>query len=201
LGARFLNRDPAVSTTRDAYGYAGRSPLNATDPSGLVCLGDYCSEDLPGAQGAADFAGGVVDTLTLGHQDGILNLTGSDHKYDPDSGAFQAGQATGVVVAAPLAIESPVIGGFEGVPAAIGYFGLASSGYSLYDKCLAGNPGQCTGGVVVNAFAQLLWGAHSSILSNSFSALSGLIFNMLNIGVKGHRLTGVELAAARGGAC
>jgi hypothetical protein len=33
--AQFLSRDPAVATTRSAYGYAAGNPLNSTDPSGL----------------------------------------------------------------------------------------------------------------------------------------------------------------------
>jgi RHS repeat-associated protein len=32
----FLQRDPLVSVTREAYGYVGGSPLNRTDPSGLI---------------------------------------------------------------------------------------------------------------------------------------------------------------------
>jgi RHS repeat-associated protein len=32
---QFLNRDPMVSSTRDVYGYASRSPLTLADPSGL----------------------------------------------------------------------------------------------------------------------------------------------------------------------
>lgn len=43
----FLNRDPAVSTTEDAYGYAGVNPAAWTDPSGL-CWGVTC---------------GVIDTV------------------------------------------------------------------------------------------------------------------------------------------
>lgn len=34
---QFLTRDPAVSSTRSAYGYTYGNPLNAIDPSGLMC--------------------------------------------------------------------------------------------------------------------------------------------------------------------
>ncbi len=34
--AHFLTRDPLEALTRSAYGYAGSSPLNASDPSGLM---------------------------------------------------------------------------------------------------------------------------------------------------------------------
>ncbi len=33
---QFIERDPALSATRDAYGYGAGSPLNASDPSGLT---------------------------------------------------------------------------------------------------------------------------------------------------------------------
>jgi len=47
--ASFLTRDPIVGVTREAYGYTGGSPLNATDPSGLdwSCLTNRGSCDLP----------------------------------------------------------------------------------------------------------------------------------------------------------
>ncbi len=45
---QFLTRDPAVSMTRDAYGYAGNSPLNATDPSGLYCITGVKGHDADG---------------------------------------------------------------------------------------------------------------------------------------------------------
>ena len=36
--AQFLTVDPLVAATRSAYGYVDNSPLNATDPSGLLCF-------------------------------------------------------------------------------------------------------------------------------------------------------------------
>ena len=38
--AQFLTRDPLLPQTGQAYGYAGQSPLNATDPRGLGCFAD-----------------------------------------------------------------------------------------------------------------------------------------------------------------
>jgi uncharacterized protein RhaS with RHS repeats len=43
---QFLSRDPLVALTQSAYGYVGDNPLNATDPSGLFCIGDLCTQDL-----------------------------------------------------------------------------------------------------------------------------------------------------------
>ncbi len=57
--AQFLTRDPINPITREAYGYVGGNPLNATDPSGLWCIGvfsvgpgDGCDEDTPVGMGA-----------------------------------------------------------------------------------------------------------------------------------------------------
>jgi RHS repeat-associated protein len=36
--AQFLSRDPLQAITREPYNYAGDSPVNAFDPSGLFCL-------------------------------------------------------------------------------------------------------------------------------------------------------------------
>lgn len=48
--AQFLSVDPAVGTTRAPYNYAGDNPVNASDPSGQLCVlnfihvGPSCSE-------------------------------------------------------------------------------------------------------------------------------------------------------------
>ena len=48
---QFLTRDPIEAQSREAYGYVGGNPLNATDPSGLFrvpgtgwCVG-HCAKD------------------------------------------------------------------------------------------------------------------------------------------------------------
>ena len=40
--AQFLTRDPLVALTGSAYGYGGGNPLNAADPSGLMCFSVNC---------------------------------------------------------------------------------------------------------------------------------------------------------------
>jgi RHS repeat-associated protein len=50
---QFLTRDPLVAATEQAYNYAGGSPLNATDPSGLR----FSINDEGGGGGAVDLGG------------------------------------------------------------------------------------------------------------------------------------------------
>jgi RHS repeat-associated protein len=73
--AQFMSRDPMVSTTHAPYGYAGGSPLNASDPSGLYIIGCFMPTGTPidnGIQGPPDLpqfaycpSGTEVDGPTL----------------------------------------------------------------------------------------------------------------------------------------
>lgn len=78
--AQFLTRDPLVTVTRDAYGYAGRNPLNETDPSGLSSWATtpqnwYNDQYVAGAvnffRGGYSFGRGTVAVLG----GGLLNST------------------------------------------------------------------------------------------------------------------------------
>ena len=44
--AQFLTLDPLASTTLEPYGYTGANPLNATDPTGLFCVGSLCTPEI-----------------------------------------------------------------------------------------------------------------------------------------------------------
>ncbi len=57
---QFLTRDPLVTKTRSAYGYAAQSPLNFSDPSGLWCL----SYNSKGGCAGADFARTYGDDIS-----------------------------------------------------------------------------------------------------------------------------------------
>ncbi|MDQ1492339.1 MAG: hypothetical protein QOJ23_4853 [Actinomycetota bacterium] len=64
----FLTRDPLEAQTREPYGYAGGSPLNATDPLGL-CWGPGCwVESAAGTVDSAwDATGGKAVSWTNDH--------------------------------------------------------------------------------------------------------------------------------------
>jgi RHS repeat-associated protein len=98
---QFLTRDPLVGATRSAYGYAGHDPLNAIDPSGLS-VGPESWWDAE-AQ-VANFAGGLLDSVTLGNGKRILNAVGQGDKVDACSGWFTAGERTGLVIQLAFAV-------------------------------------------------------------------------------------------------
>jgi RHS repeat-associated protein len=53
--AEFLQRDPAIAITAEAYGYVGGNPLNVTDPNGENWLSDRVSSATKAAKIAATF--------------------------------------------------------------------------------------------------------------------------------------------------
>lgn len=99
--AQFLTRDPLVGATRSAYAYAGQDPLNAIDPAGLS-VGPESWWDAE-AQ-VANFAGGLLDSVTLGNGKRILNAVGQGDKVDACSGWFTAGERTGLVIQLAFAV-------------------------------------------------------------------------------------------------
>jgi RHS repeat-associated protein len=90
--AQFLSRDPALSTTRDAYGYAQRSPLNNTDPSGMKTPG-LKSSPTPTLRKPGWDTGCWFPTATGWYQydpDNTVEYTGGDkrkHLISPPSSA------------------------------------------------------------------------------------------------------------------
>jgi hypothetical protein len=70
--------------SQTAYGYAGGSPLNSTDPTGLLRKQDV-----------ANGAGGVLNGLTFGHEKAITGLLGISDHVERCSGAYHGGQIAG----------------------------------------------------------------------------------------------------------
>jgi hypothetical protein len=114
--ARFITRDPAVSTTRDAYAYAGSNPLNATDPSGLfsipgtnwcVAIADPSCDNNSGTQNwAGNVLAGAGNALTLGQGVGLTaKIMGKGDNFtacygNSDSWAYRGGAIGAVVLGA-----------------------------------------------------------------------------------------------------
>jgi RHS repeat-associated protein len=67
---QFLSRDPAVTQTRSAYGYAQATPLNGTDPAGLSTCG--------APDGPLDYLGSMVDCVAKA---GNATASGIDSAY------------------------------------------------------------------------------------------------------------------------
>jgi tripartite motif-containing protein 71 len=96
--AQFLSVDPLAGMTGSRYGYAGDSPLNYSDPTGLSFLGIHPPGWIEeGIEGLA----GWGDTLTFGATKWAREELG-DENVDTCSGAYEAGGyaglATGVVI-------------------------------------------------------------------------------------------------------
>lgn len=171
--AQFLSRDPAVASTRGAYGYTGGDPLNASDPSGLftipgtnICIDirdPNCrsiKEQHPkGSQQVANFAGGVLNGMTLGHGRGVIDgnpftrgkINYCDHWFDygtkagyvVDAIAVLAAAAPYVAAAAPALAANPVVQAFAaGCAVGLGAYGVeytASRLGALGDSPLKGS--------------------------------------------------------------
>ena len=104
---QFLTRDPAVAMTMEPYAYAANDPVNLTDPTGLWpwdgrCIrGVNCPWDTPRAvenQDVANFAGGVLNTITFGNEERINSALCQADKVDRCSGHYTAGEYAGYAV-------------------------------------------------------------------------------------------------------
>lgn len=61
---QFLTRDPLAGATGQRYSYAAGNPINSTDPLGLFCVGDFCTQDIDptdGLKGLANFGVGFTN--------------------------------------------------------------------------------------------------------------------------------------------
>jgi RHS repeat-associated protein len=85
---QMLTRDPIGASTRDAYGYAARTPLNASDPSGMSSCGDWtdpgsyvdCAADAAGR--GEDVAIATVNAPVTTVTAGANFFTGGDCGWD-----------------------------------------------------------------------------------------------------------------------
>jgi RHS repeat-associated protein len=95
--AQFISRDPVVATTRSAYGYVAGDPLNASDPSGLLCLEfwnkEKCSNLLTTTavafanSSAGERANAIIDRYSFGLSSTVEGWAGVG--YDHNSANWQ----------------------------------------------------------------------------------------------------------------
>jgi RHS repeat-associated protein len=114
--AQFLSRDPLEALTQSAYGYAGNDPINYTDPTGLAPWDGVVDwvDDISG-QDVANFAGGVLNTITLGNGDTVAGWFGVECNYDKTSGWYFAGEVAAVAI--PTGLGGATIARKAGVTA------------------------------------------------------------------------------------
>jgi RHS repeat-associated protein len=102
--AQFLSRDPMVATTRSAYGYVRDNPLNATDPSGLMCLAFWdsskCSNPLTQVLGGMVGAGMTASADAGNGYGAVGSSTGFDNWPDVVHGSDYTASYGGFVVPA-----------------------------------------------------------------------------------------------------
>ncbi|HVT78846.1 MAG TPA: RHS repeat-associated core domain-containing protein [Acidimicrobiales bacterium] len=147
--AQFLSRDPWVAMTNSPYAYVNGNPVDRADPSGMIgipkwvpIVGGLCidiadphcqsiKEQHPaGAQDAADFAAGLLDTLTFGHGQEIAGAVGVADRARWTSGYATAGNISGAVFQtvlgsgnAAVALANNVLGTASAVEACAKSFG------------------------------------------------------------------------------
>jgi RHS repeat-associated protein len=144
---QFLTRDPIVAATQEPYGYASANPANMTDPLGLFSIGDawdatggkaVSAVSSVGKQDAANFAGGVLNTITFGNEQRINRALGQDDKVRRDTGFYTAGQVAGIAAPAGAVKLSASALRARGATAAFGDYAFRSRWLGA-DSLLFGN--------------------------------------------------------------
>ena len=192
---QFTSVDPLFSVTGEPYGYTRGNPVNRSDPSGLWAWDGYCvmgvncderaTYAVASPQDAANFSGGVINGLTLGHGAGITEaLPFTQGKVNYDSGWVTAGTVTGTV---PW-----VVGSVGGKPAWTGA-STATTGISItaratavsavingWNAChAAGWTSDCSWALITNSGTAAL-GVHASLLSSPVASLFSVLANYLD---------------------
>lgn len=190
--AQFISRDPALQQTRQAYGYAGQNPLNAVDPTGLLCIGKYCLGFHPveGLKGGVNFVAGLgnaaVSTLSLGHvhipQPFCGGLLGTSYAIGGTTAGIAAGAVGGEVVGVGTKslLTGVRIGGAKLGPIVAPFTGGAAG--SVAQSTVQGNPPTVAGvshGAGYGLIGELATGGfgtkHASGVAGAAGAFAGLV--------------------------
>jgi RHS repeat-associated protein len=189
--AQFVTRDPLGSVTRTPYTYAGDNPVNATDPSGLLCIGDYCLGFHPvaGLEGGVNFLAGVanaaVSTVTLGNvnvpQPFCGGLLGTSYDIGGATAGVEAGVAGGVGVAsgARALLTGVLVGGVKVAPIVAPLAGGAGSAF-FHGVVQGHGPSASTAGtgVVGGLGGELATGFFPGTSANAVSGGIGAVFDL-----------------------
>lgn len=116
--AQFLTRDPLEASTGTPYGYAGESPLDASDPSGLFCIGSVCTGFDPSA--GLDALVNIGRGASFGLTDKVANWISPGASCTVDQNALDqalGGAATTVVAGELRAIRATYVAAARTIPA------------------------------------------------------------------------------------
>jgi RHS repeat-associated protein len=191
---QFMALDPALSSSRSAYGYVNDDPLNAVDPSGLcsdwnpVCV---AKKVVHGAKKAVKKAVSTAKSVCIMHvtcPKGTRSLL-DQHPLVRDSLYIVAGGAA-VVASGGLLLEGAgMVAAGEAVTAAAGAEGLVTAGVGLvvaagdYGPCFQGHDELACAGFWMGAVGGILGGPAAFMAGEGGLALNALGFTAGMAGV------------------
>ena len=95
--SRFLTRDPIEAVTRSPYSYGENNPVNNTDPLGLFCVGDLCTDGITDAiDDAWDSTGGRAVSWVADNPGTAATIVGVGVCVVDSLGALRRGSRWGV---------------------------------------------------------------------------------------------------------
>lgn len=185
---QFLTRDPLNMITGQPYVYSANSPVNVTDPTGMLSLFGYSIgfHPLAGLEGGANFAAGFADaavrTVTLGNLGvpqpfcgGLLNESYAIGGWDMQAEAGVAG-GFGVSAGVRTVLKGVLIGGVKLAPIVAPLAG--GGGATILQRAVAGEAptvGTTTKGVAGGLAGELATGFVPGTSANATAGAVGTL--------------------------